>query len=1123
MITNLHFMRKAFGSFLYCVIFTLLSVTVYAQAPTISNVAPLRVTDRSIVTVTGTNFTGTLVVKVGATTVSHTIVNATTLTFKTGNSGTVSVAKTGQTTATSPLNITLVSATATTSAAAITRYTSDYNNTYWVSSTAGGAVVPNNHHNVTSFTQGGVVYSTGVNDTQIAANNASFTAADFRAFAISNLPGNTGAPSNFLVFGKAVDGDPGGSLSNAIVTSPAIAGKTVKDVLTDGIHGLNIGTGLTNVAAVMQLEFAISHIDQSKISDGIPDVMIPQIADVNSSQPDYYVFTDVQGNVVGNFRSNNFSTITEVANYAVDFFSLTAGSYNTAVASAAANTTTPTRPIRGAAFQLSDFGINAGNVASIAYFKILTGGDMDSAFYSYNANSIVTLPYIVTQPASQAVCTQNASSATFSVVANGQALSYQWTKGGVNIPGANAASYTINNVTAADVATYRVVITNVAGSVTSNAANLTSIITDVTTWTGAISNDWNVAGNWTCGAIPSATVSAVIPASLSVYPTLSLASGTTKDITVASGASVTVTNVGILQIAGVINNSGIINVADGGVSFIGTTAQNIPANVFQGNTIKDLTINNTAGVTLQGATNLTGILTPTAGTFTTGNFLTLKSNASTTAIIAAVTGTVSGNLTIERYIPAKRAFRFLSSPTTGGTIHSNWQENGVLPDSVGFGTDITGVGGATNGFDASGSNNASLFTFLNNNPNTGTSWFAATSTNVPLVAGVAYRMLVRGDRTVNQASNNAPATATVLRTTGQIIAGDRTITDLNPNADGFSLIGNPYQAPVNMASVLDNASNLLNKNFYYIWDAAVNDRGGYVTVSLPGGTNGVNGSVADQYLQPGQACFIQTATAGAPTLTFKEDYKNLTTTTTTIWKTAAVENPAQIRFSLYGSTETNGTAADGFVVRFGENYNNSLDTFDAIKPSNQDESMGLMNSGKILSYESRSLPVAEEIIPISLTQYRKSNYTYKVAVSGLDNISAHLLDKYTNTITPLVNNTNTEISFTVDSAIPASVVANRFDIVFENALAVSGNSFNGNVRIYPNPAADNFSVQLPSGTQGNVAVKVINTLGQQVYSTNAAPQNGLVKIQPNGILKSGIYMVHISNGTNSTIEKLIIK
>jgi len=1122
MITNLPMMRKAFGSFLHCLLFTLLSVTVYAQSPTITNVAPLRVTDRSVVTVTGTNFTGTLVVKVAGTTVTHTIVNSTTLTFKTGNSGTVSIAKTGFTTANSPLNITLVAATGTTNTAAVTRFTSDLNNTYWVSSTATGAVVPNNNHNVTSFTYGGTVYSTGVNDTQISNNNPVFTAADFKAFAISNLPGNTGAPSNFLVFGKAVDGDPGGSLSNAIVTSPAIAGKTVKDVLTDGIHGLNIGTGLTNVAVVMPLEFAVSHIDQSKISDGIPDIMIPQIADVNSSQPDYYVFTDVQGNVVGNFRSNNFSTISEIANYAVDFFSLTAGSYNTAVASAAANTTTATRPIRGAAFQLSDFGINAGNAASIAYFKILTGGDMDSAFYSYNANSIVTLPYIVTQPASQAVCTQNASSATFTVVANGQALSYQWTKGGVNIPGANAASYTINNVTAADVAAYRVVITNVAGSVTSSVANLTSIITDVTTWTGAVNNDWNVAGNWTCGAIPSATISAVIPTGLSTYPTLSIASGTTKDLTVASGATVTVSSIGILQIAGVINNSGTINVADGGVSFIGTQAQNIPANVFQGNTIKDLTINNTSGVTLQGATNLTGIFTSTAGNFATGNFLTLKSNAATTAIVAPVTGIVTGNMTIERYIPAKRAFRFLSSPTTGGTIHANWQENGVLPDSVGFGTDITGIGGATNGFDASGSNNASLFTYLNNNPLPGTSWLAATSTNVTLTAGIAYRMLVRGDRTVNQAVNNAPATPTVLRSTGAIVTGDHPVTDLNPNADGFSLIGNPYQAPVNMASLLDNASNLLNKNFYYIWDASVNDRGAYVTVTLPGGTNNVNGSVADQYLQPGQACFIQTATAGAPTLTFKEDYKNLTTTTTTIWKTT-VENPAQIKFSLYDSAAANGVAADGFVVRFGESYNNGLDAFDAIKPVNQDESMGLMNTGKILSYESRSLPVAEDIIPISLTQYKKTSYIYKVAVSGLENVSAVLVDKFANTRTLLVNNTNTEVAFTVDNAVAGSVVANRFDIVFDNALAVAGNSFNGTVRLYPNPATDGFSIQLPSAIQGDVAVKVVNTLGQDIYKTTVAAQNGLVKIQPNGILKSGIYMVQISNGTNSTIEKLIIK
>ena len=1111
-------MRKIASSFLCCVLFTLLSATVYAQAPTISNVSPIRVTERSTITVTGTNFTGTLVVKVGATLVTPITTTATSMTFRTLGSGVVTIAKSGQPTATSIESITYVAPLATTSSAAVTRFTSDYNNTYWISSTATGAIVPNNNSNITSFTYGGTVYSTGVKETQISANNPIFTPGVFKAFAIGNLPGNTGAPSNYLVFSKAIDGDP----NSAVVTSPAVAGKKVKDVLTDGINGLNIATGLTNAAEVMQLEFAVSHIDVNKIADGIPDIMIPQIADVNSSKFDYYVFTDISGNIVGSYRQNNFSAISDIAAYSVDFFTLTnPGTYNTAVATISASTTTNTRPIRGAAFQLSDFGINAGNYASIAYFKVLTGGDMDPAFYSYNANSIITLPYITAQPQSQTVCTGNAVNVTFTVAANStDAVSYQWKKNGVDIPGATFASYTINNAGSGDVAAYTVVLTNLAGSVTSDAANLNSLITTTAIWTGATSTDWNVTSNWTCNTLPSATINASIPAGAANYPILSSSTGTAKDLTIAANATVTVSGTGILQIAGTVSNSGTLNAVDGTVAFIGTTgAQVIPANVFQTHVIKNLTTNNTAGVTLSSATDLTGTLTVTVGAFNTGGFLTLKSNAATTAMIAAVGGSISGNMTIERYIPAKRAFRFISSPTTGGTIHQNWQENAVLPDSVGFGTDITGLGGTANGFDTSGSNNPSMYTYLNDNPGTTTSWIPVTSTNDPLVAGTPYRILVRGDRAVNQASNNAPATNTTLRTTGSVLTGDHVVTGLNPDAGGFSLIGNAYQAPVDMNALLTDASALLNKNFFYVWDPTRNDRGAYVTVILPQGGNTFTGSVADKYLQPGQACFIQTATAGSPTLTFRESYKHQSTATTSVWKTE--ENSAQMRVTLYDSAATSGVGADGMLIQFGD-YSNALDTFDAVKPGNQDENMGTINTAKVLSFESRSMPVAEDIIPISVTQYRKTSYVYKVDVNGLAGVNAVLLDKYTNTRTPLTNDAQTQIPFTVDSAVAESVAANRFDIVFENVLAVADNAFANAVQIYPNPATDNFFIKLPS-TEKEINVKLTNALGQNIYSETVISQNGLAKIQPKTALQSGIYMVSISNGKSTTTQKLIIK
>jgi Immunoglobulin domain len=88
-----------------------------------------------------------------------------------------------------------------------------------------------------------------------------------------------------------------------------------------------------------------------------------------------------------------------------------------------------------------------------------------------NANGAV-VPAITTQPTDQRVVV--GQTATFTVAATGTApLSYQWQKGTTPITGATASSYTTPATTLVDDAsTFQVVVTNSAGSVTSNSATL---------------------------------------------------------------------------------------------------------------------------------------------------------------------------------------------------------------------------------------------------------------------------------------------------------------------------------------------------------------------------------------------------------------------------------------------------------------------------------------------------------------------------------------------------------------------------------------------------------------------------------------------------------------------------
>ncbi len=129
-------------------------------------------------------------------------------------------------------------------------------------------------------------------------------------------------------------------------------------------------------------------------------------------------------------------------------------------------------------------GYNAGNRISFvfptglrrfaAFCALLLGIAILSSCGSYNSMpSGPAAPSITTQPANRGVVVGQA--ATFSVVAAGTPpLSYQWQKGGTDIPGATSSMYTIPSPTLADSGSqFTVVVSNSLGNVTSNPATLT--------------------------------------------------------------------------------------------------------------------------------------------------------------------------------------------------------------------------------------------------------------------------------------------------------------------------------------------------------------------------------------------------------------------------------------------------------------------------------------------------------------------------------------------------------------------------------------------------------------------------------------------------------------------------
>src|SRR6202007_2353560 len=111
-----------------------------------------------------------------------------------------------------------------------------------------------------------------------------------------------------------------------------------------------------------------------------------------------------------------------------------------------------------------------------AQFTVVVSNSVGSATSNaatLTVNPAPVVPSITTQPTSQTVTA--GQTATFSATATGTApLNYQWKKNGAAISGATSSTYTTPAETTSDTgAQFTVVVSNSAGSATSNAATLT--------------------------------------------------------------------------------------------------------------------------------------------------------------------------------------------------------------------------------------------------------------------------------------------------------------------------------------------------------------------------------------------------------------------------------------------------------------------------------------------------------------------------------------------------------------------------------------------------------------------------------------------------------------------------
>lgn len=418
----------------------------------------------------------------------------------------------------------------------------------------------------------------------------------------------------------------------------------------------------------------------------------------------------------------------------------------------------------------------------------------------------------------------------------------------------------------------------------------------------------------------------------------------------------------------------------------------------------------------------------------------IHSSASGTGMIGEIADGSSAllnatNVTVERFIPARRAFRFLSpSVTTTGSIKDNWMEGVVNLNTTnrvnpypGYGTNITGRGATANGFDPTITNNPSLFTFNS----TTQKWDSVPNTNGSLSAGSAYSLMVRGDRSIDMTTNTPAPVNTILRTKGTLFTGTFSPA-VSPIEGNYSFIGNPYAAAVNWNALTRQDISTT----YYVWDPNLNERGAYATYNGYENVTVPAASKVDQNIQPGQAFFVRTAKTNPqspdpvnPSLVFKE--ANKTNINRTVFRPISVVPKLSIQL-LSNSGGGSENTADAVVAFFDDEFASAIGNEDSYKFTNLDENMSINRNGTDLSIEGRPAITDNDTIALKMWKLVQKPYYLKLeAANFTSSTTAFLKDAYLHQQTPVDLSSVTLQPFAIDMAAPASYAIDRFSIIFK--------------------------------------------------------------------------------------------
>lgn len=434
-----------------------------------------------------------------------------------------------------------------------------------------------------------------------------------------------------------------------------------------------------------------------------------------------------------------------------------------------------------------------------------------------------------------------------------------------------------------------------------------------------------------------------------------------------------------LTIARSFSVSGNITFANGSIFTMPSTV----SMTLNGSTLQTVSVNGaafsniniakpgSAGVQLSSPMGLSGLLqfsSPSSNVNVSSNgFLTLLSTSDaagtgtgTGMIYRLLSGnTVSGNVTVQRYMSGEgQIYRYISVPVSGAMV-SQWKDdfditgpfNDPSPRRVVCGVSINPA-------------NYSLFYYNEAVPgdiNQGYVGYPLTgqsTTNSPIVVGRGYATFIR------ECSN-----PTIIDVTGPInqvqAALPVTYTVNTPAADGWNLVGNPFPCTIDwdggswtktrispVISITDNGTGMIR---YY--------------------EAGVTNDIPNGHIAPGQAFFAR-ATGANPSLVVRESSK-----VGNVAEFFREGTPSKPSFALAFS---DGQVEDRAYVKLEDEATGSLDDFDAPKINNPTFSFSTISDDQrsMAINALNALPCGKEL-KIGMKGVQNGQYSVSLELRGI--------------------------------------------------------------------------------------------------------------------------------------------